>query len=146
MATHVSGVLKDKGHRVVTVSPNQTVASVAQVLTLNKIGAAPVIDEKGHLVGILSERDIIRGLSELADAVLTLPAERLMTRQVTTCSPDDPLVGIMRVMTLQRIRHLPVIRDGALHGIISIGDVVKQRLDEVQFEVEELRRYISGQA
>jgi CBS domain-containing protein len=146
MATHVSGVLKDKGHNVVTVSPNQTVASVAKVLTLNKIGAAPVIDEKDQLVGIVSERDIIRGLSEHEGAVLTLPAEQLMTRQVTTCSPDDPLVGIMGVMTLQRIRHLPVIRDGALYGIISIGDVVKQRLDEVQFEVEELRRYISGQA
>ena len=146
MATHVSGVLKDKGHRVVTVSPNQTVASVAKVLTLNKIGAAPVIDEKDRLVGIISERDIIRGLSEHADAVLTLPAEQLMTRQVRTCSPADPLVGIMGVMTLQRIRHLPVIHDGALYGIISIGDVVKQRLDEVQFEVEELRRYISGPA
>ena len=70
MATHVSGVLKDKGHRVVTVSPNQTVASVAQVLTLNKIGAAPVVDENDRLVGILSERDIIRGLSEHGDAVL----------------------------------------------------------------------------
>jgi CBS domain-containing protein len=144
MATHVSGVLKDKGHRVVTVAPNQTVASVANVLTLNKIGAAPVMDEKNRLVGIISERDIIRGLSEHADEALTLPVEQLMTRQVRTCSPEDPLVGIMGVMTLQRIRHLPVIHDGALYGIISIGDVVKQRLDEVQFEVEELRRYISG--
>src|ERR1700732_4296158 len=96
MATNVSGVLKNKGHHVVTVSPNQTVASVAKVLTLNKIGAAPVIDEKDRLVGIISDRDIIRGLSEHADAVLTLPAEQLMTREVRTCSPVDPLVGIMR--------------------------------------------------
>src|SRR5216684_5163661 len=144
MATYVSGVLKNKRHHVVTGSPNQTVASVAKVLTLNKIGAAPVIDEEDRLVGIISERDIIRGLSEHADAVLTLPTEQLMTREVRTCSPEDPLVGIMGVMTLQRIRHLPVIHDGALYGIISIGDVVKQRLDEAQFEVEELRRYIAS--
>jgi CBS domain-containing protein len=144
MAIHVSGVLKDKGHHVVTVSPNQTVASVAKVLTLNKIGAAPVIDEKDRVVGIISERDIVRGLSEHAEAVVTLSAEQLMTREVRTCSPEDPLVGIMGVMTLQRIRHLPVIHNGALHGIISIGDVVKQRLDEAQFEVEELRRYIAS--
>ena len=127
-----------------TVSPNQTVASVAKVLTLNKIGAAPVIDEEDRLVGIISERDIIRELSEHGDAVLTFPVEQLMTRKVMTCSPDDPLVDLMRVMTLQRFRHLPVIRDGALCGIISIGDVVKQRLEEVQVEVQELRRYISG--
>src|SRR6266852_103646 len=142
MATNVSGVLKNKGHHVVTVSPNQTVASVAKVLTLNKIGAAPVIDEEDRLVGIISERDIIRGMSEHADAVLTLPAEQLMTRDVKTCTSEDQLVDLMEVMTLQRIRHLPVIENGALHGIVSIGDVVKQRLEEVQSEAEELRRYI----
>jgi predicted transcriptional regulator len=87
-------------------------------------------------------RDIIRGMSEHADAVLTLAADQLMTRDVKTCSSEDQLVDIMEVMTLQRIRHLPVIESGALHGIVSIGDVVKQRLEEVQSEAEELRRYI----
>lgn len=142
MTTKVSGVLRHKGHRVVTVAPDQTVVSVAKLLTVNRIGAAPVINDEGRLVGIISERDIVRALSENGASTLTLPAERLMTREVTTCAPEDSLVDLMGVMTTQRIRHLPVVVDGALLGIVSIGDVVKQRLDEVQFEVEELRRYI----
>jgi signal-transduction protein with cAMP-binding, CBS, and nucleotidyltransferase domain len=81
-------------------------------------------------------------MSEHADAVLTLPVEHLMTRDVRTCSSEDQLVEIMQVMTLLRIRHLPVVQDGALQGIVSIGDVVKQRLEEVQSEAEELRSYI----
>ena len=142
MGTKVSSVLKHKGHDVVTVAPQQTVASVVKVLAQNRIGAVPVINEGGQLIGIISERDIIRGMSEHADAVRTLPAEQLMTRDVKTCSSDDQLVDLMEVMTLQRIRHLPVIENGALHGIVSIGDVVKQRPEEVQSEAEELRRYI----
>ena len=142
MGTKVSSVLKHKGHDVVTVAPQQTVAWVVKVLAQNRIGAVPVINEEGQLIGIISERDIIRGMSEHADAVLTLPADQLMTRDVKTCSSEDQLVDIMEVMTLQRIRHLPVIQNGALHGIVSIGDVVKQRLEEVQSEAEELRRYI----
>jgi CBS domain-containing protein len=142
MGTKVSSVLKQKGYDVVTVAPHQTIASVVKVLTQNRIGAAPVINEEGQLIGIISERDIIRGMSDHADAVLALPAEHLMTRDVKTCSSEAQLVEIMEVMTLHRIRHLPVIQDGALHGIVSIGDVVKQRLEEVQSEAEELRRYI----
>src|SRR5208282_905046 len=128
MGTKVSSVLKNKGYDVVTVAPHQTVASVVKVLTQNRIGAAPVINEKGQLIGIISERDIIRGMSEHAEAVLTLPADQLMTREVKTCSPEDQLVDLMEVMTLKRIRHLPVIQNGVLGGIVSIGDVVKQRL------------------
>jgi len=142
MGTKVSSVLKHKGYDVVTVAPHQTIGSVVKVLTQNRIGAAPVINEEGHLIGIISERDIIRGMSEHADAVLTLPAEHLMTRDVRTCSSEDQLVEIMQVMTVRRIRHLPVVHNGALQGIVSIGDVVKQRLEEVQSEAEELRRYI----
>ncbi|MGA7871711.1 MAG: CBS domain-containing protein, partial [Candidatus Binatus sp.] len=130
--------LKRKGHDVVTVTPRQTIASVVEVLTQNRVGAAPVVNEEGQLIGIISERDIIRGTSEHADAVLTLPAEDLMTRAVLTCSSEDELVEIMQVMTLQRIRHLPVVQNGALQGIVTIGDVVKQRLEEVQSEAEEL--------
>jgi CBS domain-containing protein len=105
----------------------------------------PVINEQGHLIGIISERDIVRGMSEHADGVLTLAADQLMTREVKTCSSEDQLVDLMEVMTLQRIRHLPVMQNGALPGIISIGDVVKQHLEEVQSEAEELRRYIRSQ-
>jgi len=142
MRTKVSSVLKNKGYDVVSVAPHQIVASVVEVLTQNRIGAAPVINEEGKLVGIISERDIIRGMSRHAAAVLTLPAEHLMTRDVRTCSSEDQLVEIMQVMTLHRIRHLPVLQNGALQGIVSIGDVVKQRLEEVQSEAEELRSYI----
>ncbi len=144
MAANVSAVLNHKGRNVVTVTPHQSVAEVVKVLVANRIGAVPVVNEDGLLLGIISERDIIRGMSEQADAVLALPAEQLMTRQVKTCSPEDQLVGIMQVMTSQRVRHLPVVQDGTLHGIISIGDVVKQRLDELQFETDELRRYITS--
>lgn len=142
MGAKVSSVLKHKGREVVTVAPHQTVASVVKVLTQHRIGAAPVINQQGQLVGIVSERDIIRGISEHAEAVLTLPAERLMSREVKTCSSEDQLADLMQVMTVQRIRHLPVVESGALNGIISIGDVVKQRLEEIQGEVEQLHNYI----
>jgi CBS domain-containing protein len=112
------------------------------VLVQNRIGAVPVINQQGQLIGIISERDIIRGMSEHADAVLALAADQLMTRDVKTCSSEDQLVDLMEVMTQQRIRHLPVIQNGALHGIVSIGDVVKQRLEEVESEAEDLRKYI----
>jgi CBS domain-containing protein len=106
MGTKVSSVLKDKGHDVVTVAPQQTVASVIKVLAQNRIGAVPVINEEGQLIGIISERDIIRGMSEHADAVLTLPAEQLMTRDVKTCSSEDQLVDLMHIRT-----HLSLDKD-----------------------------------
>ena len=142
MGTTVSSILKHKGHDVVTVAPQQTVTWVVEVLAQNRIGAVPVVNEGGQLMGIISERDIVRGISKHAEAVLTLPAHQLMTREVKTCTSEDQLVDIMEVMTLQRIRHLPVVEKGELHGIVSIGDVVKQRLEEVQSEAEELRSYI----
>jgi CBS domain-containing protein len=142
MATKVSAVLEQKGHKVVTVGPSDTVASLVKVLSTNRIGAVPVVDEEERLVGIISERDVVNGMAQHGDVVMTLPVERLMTTMVRTCSPEDAIVELMEIMTLQRIRHLPVVRKGALEGIVSIGDVVKQRLQEAQFELEELRRYI----
>ena len=142
MEAKVSDVLRHKGDRVVTLMPQQTVAAAVQLLAKNRIGAAPVVDEQGRIVGIVSERDIIRGMSEHAGALLALPVDQLMTREVKTCLLEDRLVDLMNVMTFQRIRHLPVVQKGALCGIVSIGDVVKQRLEEVQSEVEELHRYI----
>ena len=142
MATKVSAVLEQKGHKVVTVGPSDTVASLVKVLSTNRIGAVPVVDEGERLVGIISERDVVNGMAQHGDVVMTLPVERLMTTMVRTCSPEDLIVELMEIMTLQRIRHLPVVREGALEGIVSIGDVVKQRLQEAQFELEELRRYI----
>jgi CBS domain-containing protein len=142
MTTKVSAVLEQKGHKVVTIDPRQTVASLARLLTTNRIGAVPVVNEQGRLVGIISERDIVHGMAEHGEAVNALTVERLMTREVKTCSPEDAIVELMEVMTLQRFRHLPVLRNGALHGIVSIGDVVKQRLHEAQSELEALRTYI----
>ena len=144
MATKVSAVLESKGRNVVTVTPRDTVASLVKVLSVNRIGAAPVVNGDGRLAGIISERDVIRGMAQHGDSVTALPVERLMTTEVRTCSPEDAIVELMEVMTLQRIRHLPVVRNGALEGIVSIGDVVKQRLAEAQSELNELRSYISS--
>ena len=144
MATKVSAVLESKGYKVVTVTPRDTVASLVKVLSVNRIGAAPVVNEEGRLAGIVSERDVIRGMAQHGDLVAALSVERLMTTEVRTCSPEDAIVELMEVMTLQRIRHLPVVRNGALEGIVSIGDVVKQRLQEAQSELNELRSYISS--
>jgi CBS domain-containing protein len=144
MATTVSAVLKQKGYEVTTIAPHRSVASLATLLTTKRIGAAPVIDERGRLVGIVSERDIVRCIAERGGAAMEMPVERLMTREVSTCAPEDAVVELMEVMTMQRIRHLPVVHDGALLGIISIGDVVKQRLHEAQSELESLREYISS--
>jgi CBS domain-containing protein len=145
MGTTVSSILKHKGYDVVTVEPQQTVTWIVEVLAQNRIGAVPVVNDGRQLIGIISERDIVRGMSKHAEAVLTLPAHQLMTREVKTCTPEDQLVDIMEVMTLQRIGHLPVVENGELHGIVSIGDVVKRRLEEVQSEAEELRSYIRSQ-
>jgi CBS domain-containing protein len=143
MATKVSDVLKQKGFAIVTVAPTQTIAAVVEILTQHRIGAAPVTDPSGRLIGIISERDVVRGMSQYGVAALTFPTERLMTREVKTCSLEDPIITLMEIMTNQRIRHLPVVEGDALRGIISIGDVVKQRLAEAQHELDELRRYIA---
>jgi len=142
MATKVWAILKGKGYEVITVSPHDSIASVVNVLANNRIGAVPVVDEGGSLAGIISERDIIRAMARHGDGVTKLTAASLMRREVKTCTPEDSLVDLMQVMTHEHIRHVPVLKDGALHGIVSMRDVVKSRLDEMEFEVEELRRYI----
>jgi CBS domain-containing protein len=142
MVAKVSTILQHKGHKVITVAPRDTVSSLIKVLSVNSIGAVPVIDKRGRLVGIVSERDVIHAMVEHGELVAPLPVEQLMTREVKTCSPDDAIVELMEVMTLRRIRHLPVVQNETLQGIVSIGDVVKQRLQEAQFELEELRKYI----
>ena len=144
MATTVSAVLKQKGYEVVTVAPHRSVASLAKLLTSKRIGAAPVTDERGRLVGIVSERDIVRCIAEHGEAAMEMPVEQLMTREVRTCAPEDAIVELMEVMTMQRVRHLPVMHGDALLGIVSIGDVVKQRLHEAQSELDTLREYISS--
>lgn len=145
MTAKVADLLNQKSSfDLVTAAPNQSIDSVAKLLAQHRIGAVPVTDGQGRLIGIISERDIIRGMSQHGDAVLALPVEHLMTREVRTCTPEEPIVELMEIMTNRRIRHLPVVQNGVLQGIVSIGDVVKQRLSEAQFELEQLRKYISS--
>jgi CBS domain-containing protein len=143
MTTRVATILQGKGRDVFTVRPEASIASLVRTLAERRIGAVPVVDEAGKLIGIVSERDVVRALA--SDPVaLERPIGSVMTREVKTCTPDDAVIGMMEVMTRGRMRHLPVLENDRLIGIISIGDVVKQRLDEAQFELDALRSYIAS--
>lgn len=140
----VAGILKAKGHVVVTTRPEATVAEVARLLKRERIGAAVVTDEDGNVAGIISERDLVRALPDHGAAVMEKRAAELMTRPVVTCAPEDTIEDVMRKMTDGRFRHLPVLEDGKLAGIVSIGDVVKNRMDELESETTLLRQYIAS--
>jgi CBS domain-containing protein len=140
----VDTILKKKGDAVVTVEPECLVSKAAKILHENRIGAALVRDESGAIVGILSERDIVRGVAVNQETCLNMQARDLMTHPVISCSLDDSIDKVMEMMTDRRIRHLPVMDRGTLLGIISIGDVVKQRISEIEHESEALRQYISA--
>ena len=140
----VQAMLDAKGSKVVTTRPYATVATVIGMLKLEGIGALVVTGEGGELIGIISERDIVRGLVTHGDELLKLPASKLMTQLVKTCSLGNNIKDVMAEMTRSRIRHLPVLDGGRLCGIISIGDVVKNRLDELEMETSVLRDYIGG--
>jgi CBS domain-containing protein len=139
---HVRNILDTKGNRVTTIRPEATIGATSRLLAEQRIGAALVTDGTDKIVGILSERDIVGGLARHGAAVAELTVADLMTRDVLTCNPSDTLADIMGVMTARRVRHLPVLDDGRLAGIISIGDVVKYRLDETKLEVDSLRDYV----
>lgn len=143
METRVRSILKRKGSNVVTAVADQSVASFAALLYAHRIGATPVVDAEQHVVGIISERDVIRGIIEHGGAVLTMPVSALMTKLVSSCTLDDTIGDVLETITLNRTRHIPVVHDGKLQGIVSIGDVVKQLLEEAQFEVHSLRDYIT---
>jgi CBS domain-containing protein len=140
---HVVAVLKRKGTDIVSIRPDEAVAAVARMLAERRIGAALVVDA-GRPVGILSERDIVRGVAGQGSAVLQQPVSSLMTRDLVTCQPTDTMAHVMAVMTERRVRHLPVMDGERLIGLISIGDVVKARLDDAELEVESLRGYVAG--
>lgn len=139
---HVRTILSAKGPAVVTVAPDETVAGLTRILTQHRIGAAVVTGAEGDLLGIVSERDIVRALSERGAAALDETVERIMTPDPITCRPGDAIADLMATMTQRRVRHLPVVEEGALVGLVSIGDVVKHRLDEAALEVDSLRRYV----
>jgi len=144
MNSTVHTILKRKGHRVLTVKPQQTMSSVADLLTAHRIGAVPVVDDLGRVIGMISERDLVRGISLHGAAIAQVPVASLMSANITVCQPSDTIDALMAVMTDRRIRHLPVIADNQLCGMISIGDLVKQRIEDAEGEVDALRTYIAS--
>lgn len=140
----ISDVLRVKGDRVVTVQPTTDVRHLLTVLAEHRIGAVVVSGDGSSVDGIASERDVVRAMAVRGAAVLDEPVSAIYTSEVYTVGLDTQLEDLMRIMTEHRIRHLPVVVDGALRGIVSIGDVVKKRIDELESEHSALTNYISG--
>ncbi len=140
----VAAILKHKGHDVLGATLDQKMADVARMLSERRIGAVPVLGSGRQLLGILSERDIVHALAAHGAAALDLPASALMTREVTIATPATTVAQAMELMTAGRFRHLPVLEGGRLSGIISIGDVVKARLQAQEQEVDSLKAYVAG--
>jgi CBS domain-containing protein len=140
---NVAAILRQKGRAVTTTSPTTTLLEVANKLAAKRIGAIVIVGARGKVDGIISERDIIRCLSTHGPDCLTRPVSESMTRYVISCEEDDTLDQLMARMTERRFRHLPVITNGALVGIISIGDVVKHQIAEVTMEATAMREYIT---
>ena len=134
----ISTILATKGSTVVTVRPQQTLREAVALLVDKRIGAVVVVDEAGHPIGIVSERDIVRELAK-NENLLNEPVSRVMTRDVIVARPGDDTKAVSKTMTVRRFRHLPVMDHGELVGIISIGDVVKAQLDEYEGEIETLQ-------
>jgi CBS domain-containing protein len=142
--TTIRHILDQKGWGSTVLSGDQTIAQVAKFLTSKRIGAAPVVDDQGVLVGMLSERDIMRFVGELGEDTKTRTAADLMTTLVASCTPESSVLDAMLLMTNKRCRHLPVFENRALVGMVSIGDLVKSRLEEAEFEVASMRAYITS--
>jgi CBS domain-containing protein len=138
----VSDILSQKGGLVFTVTPGTSVAQLSQQLSARRIGSMLVLDGEGSVAGIVSERDLVRALASHGAKAMELEARQVMTRDVVTCDPDDSIDQVMQTMTRGRFRHLPVVRHGELLGLVSIGDVVKARLEETKHETEALKAYI----
>jgi len=138
----VSIILAAKGHEVTTIEPGATMKSAVTLLTEKRIGAVPVLGADHRIVGILSERDVVRALAERGAAALDEPVSRAMTRKVATCTETETIASLMERMTEGKFRHLPVVDQGRLVGIVSIGDVVKHRLQEMERDSAAMRDYI----
>ena len=140
----ISDVLRVKGTRVVTVTPDTTVRQLLAVLAEHRVGAVVVSHDGAAVNGIVSERDIVRALARRGAAVMSDPVTAIYTAEVHTVSPQIPIEEVMSMMTERRVRHVPVVVDGSLHGIVSIGDVVKIRIGELETERTALTDYITG--
>lgn len=139
----VASILNSKGHDVFTETGDRTLRETCTILGEQGIGAIVIVNKRGNLEGIISERDVVRAIARLGDSVLDQPVSEHMTKKVVTCNENDTVNDVMGKMTAGRFRHLPVIKDGALAGIISIGDVVKHRIAQIEREAEEMRNYIA---
>jgi CBS domain-containing protein len=139
---NVKTILADKGASVVSIEPTADLSAAVKLLNSHRIGVVVILGAGGRLAGILSERDIVHALAEFGTAALALPVGQVMTRNVATCSQDDPISMIMEQMTAGKFRHMPVVEGGAMVGLVSIGDVVKQRVTEIERDSEAIRDYI----
>ncbi len=144
MAIVVKNMLDAKGRDVVTVSPDKTLLEVAGILHEKKIGAVVVIAMEGRIAGIFTERDLVRAIAGKGPSVLDKPVKSAMTTTVQRCREETTVDELMGIMTGGRFRHVPVEKDGKLAGIISIGDVVKSRIREIELEAEQIKAYIAG--
>ena len=141
---NVETILRHKGDWVATIRPDATVAEAVDILNRERIGAIVVSEDGKGVEGLLSERDIVIALAEHGGALPSLAVGEVMSRRVITCEPDISVEALMSEMTSRRIRHFPVVAAGRLCGIVSIGDLVKSGLDEVEFEASSLRSFIAG--
>jgi CBS domain-containing protein len=139
----ISEILKAKNEEVVVTSPKESVAIAVELMAERAIGSLLVEDEHGALQGSLSERDVVAGLHAQGPEVLEVAVGDLMSRDIVTCRPEDDVIEIMKMMTTERIRHLPVVAGERIQGIISIGDLVKYRFEEAEAEAEALRAYVA---
>jgi len=141
----IGSILKGKGTEVISVGPEDTVLSVARVLNERRIGAALVRDAAGALLGIISERDIVRGMAEHGPGTTGLKAAQFMTSDLVTVTPQTLVIQALGVITQRRVRHLPVLDgEGKLVGLVSIGDLVKARIEEAEQEAQELKAYVTA--
>lgn len=143
-AMTVASILQEKGHDIIGIDEDATLMEAVAILAEKRVGALLVRDSKGDIAGMLSERDIVRGLSAEGAPLLEKTVASLMTRAVVTITPQDSVNHVMAVMTHRRFRHLPVLDGGRLVGMISIGDVVKRRIAIAEMEAEELKHYIQS--
>lgn len=139
----VATILKIKGRNVATAKADLSVKQIVDQLAQFKVGAMVIVDDVEDVCGIISERDVVRTLSQEGEGMLSRPVSDIMTKDVVTCKEDDSVAELMERMTTGRFRHLPVVTDGSLVGIVSIGDVVKQRVSEAEEEAEQMRAYIA---
>jgi CBS domain-containing protein len=142
--TSIDAVLAAKGREVATLAAGATLAAAASELARRRIGALVVLDSAGGVAGIISERDLVRGLAEHGAALLERPVEQLMTSEVVTVTPDVAVLSGLGLMTKRRVRHLPVVDGESLVGIVSIGDLVKHRMERIEAEASAMRDYIQG--